>query len=286
LWNGEFYVQKTPGDVDEHRYQYGAGCLSDQMLGQWFAHVLGLGYLLPQARVQQAMGAVFRHNWRPQLADHHNCQRVYALNDEPGLLLCSWPNGGRPNYPFPYADEVWTGIEYQVAAHLIYEGLIDEGLAVVRGVRSRHDGVRRNPWDEFECGHHYARAMASWSVLLALSGFRCSAPDGTIGFAPRVSPESFRCFFSAGSSWGLYAQELSADRQSHRLEVREGSLAVKEWTIPAAGESGQPASIQVTHDSPSVPATAEAVSGSLTMRFQHPLTLAAGQVLEATIAWS
>ena len=116
-----------------------------------------------------------------------NVQRTYALNGEAGLLLCTWPRGGRPAFPFPYSDEVWTGIEYQVAAHLIYAGLLDEGLAIVRGLRDRHDGERRNPWNEFECGNHYARAMASWSLLLALSGYRYSAPAGRIAFAPAVS---------------------------------------------------------------------------------------------------
>src|SRR5206468_8582372 len=141
----------------------------------------------------------------------------HALNDQPGLLLCSWPNGSRPRYPFPYADEVWTGIEYQVAAHLIYEGLVDEGLAIVKGLRGRHDGERRNPWDEFECGHHYARAMASWSLLLALSGFHYSAPEATIGFAPVLSADDFRCFFSTGSAWGLYRQERAAGQQRYGI---------------------------------------------------------------------
>ncbi|MBI4530117.1 MAG: hypothetical protein HY709_01225, partial [Candidatus Latescibacteria bacterium] len=202
LWNGEFYTQKTPGDVNEHSHQYGDGCLSDQLLGQWFANVVGLGDLLPSEHIRSALHSIFRHNWLTDFYDHHNCQRIYALNDERGLLLCSWPRGGRPHYPFPYADEVWTGIEYQVAAHLIYEGLVDEGLSIVKGVRDRYDGERRNPWDEVECGHHYARAMASWSLLLALSGYLYSAPDATLKFAPCIFPERFRCLFTVGAAGG------------------------------------------------------------------------------------
>jgi uncharacterized protein (DUF608 family) len=64
----------------------------------------------------------------------------------------SMPHGGRPMLPFPYADEAWTGVEYAVAAHCIQMGLVEEGLEIVRGVRSRHDGQRRNPWNEVECG--------------------------------------------------------------------------------------------------------------------------------------
>ena len=214
LWNGEYYGQLVPEAVEventgrpdwspsplpggetELRYQFGDGCLADQLLGQWFCHVAGLGYVLPEARVKRTIEAVFRNNWKPDLSKHESCQRTYALNEEAGLLLCTWPHGGRPKYPFPYADEVWTGVEYQVAAHLIYEGLVDEGLLVVDAVRARHDGVRRNPWNEFECGHHYARAMASWSVLLALSGYHFSALEQKLRFAPGGATRRFSLLF-------------------------------------------------------------------------------------------
>lgn len=234
LWNGEYFVQEviaptTPAEglgegtqsvqaSGEVRYQYGLGCLSDQLLGQWFARVVALGAVLPEEQVRSALRAIHRHNFRRNLSDHESCQRTYALNDEAGMLLCTWPNGGRPRYPFPYADEVWTGIEYQVAGHMIYEGLVEEGLELVCAVRARHDGLRRNPWNEFECGHHYARAMASWSVLLALSGFVYSAPEARLEFAPRIHASDFRCFFSTGSAWGTFAQ-VENDRVGYVAEV-------------------------------------------------------------------
>lgn len=223
LWNGEYYVQKL-NNVNEREYQFGEGCLSDQLLGQWFAHVVGLGYLLPKDQVKLAIKSIFQYNWKESLYDHQNYERTFALNDESGLLVCTWPKGGRPKYPLPYTDEVWTGIEYQVAAHLIYEGYLKEGLTIVKGVRERYDGLRRNPWDEIECGHHYARAMSSWSLLLALSDFEYSAPDKTIGFGPKVSEENFRCFFSTGSCWGSYKRELASSTQKDIIEVRYGKL--------------------------------------------------------------
>lgn len=286
LWNGEFYRQRTPGDVDEHRYQYGEGCLSDQLLGQWFAHVAGLGYVLPAEHVRSAMAAVFRHNWRQALPDHHNCQRVYALNDEAGLLLCSWPNGGRPRYPFPYADEVWTGIEYQVAAHLIYEGLLAEGLAIVKGVRDRHDGERRNPWDEFECGHHYARAMASWSLLLALSGYGYSAPEQSIRFAPRLTVEDFRVFFSTGTAWGLFRRQLSPGQQTQALEVRAGSFTLRRWSVALPAEGGAATLKALSVRERTVAAQARVEEQSLVIEIAAPLTLAAGETLTAEVVWS
>ena len=210
LWGGEFYIQAIE-DVNKYRYQYGKGCLSDQLLGQQLAHVAGLGHILPQEHVKQAVYSIYKYNFRGDMSDHHNVQRTYALNDEKGLLLCSWPNGGRPRFPFVYSDEVWTGIEYQVAAHLIYEGWIDEGLTVVKAVRERFNGYNRNPWNEIECGNHYARSLASWSLLTALSGYRFDLGQGKISFAPVISPEDFSCFFSTGKGWGIYRQTIDSD---------------------------------------------------------------------------
>ncbi|MCL6444514.1 MAG: hypothetical protein K6T83_13860 [Alicyclobacillus sp.] len=204
-WGGEYYTQRLE-EIDRYKYQYGTGCLSDQLLGQQFAHLYGLGYLLPQDRVRKAMESVYEYNFKTDMTRHVNCQRTYVLNDESGLVLCTWPQGGRPKLPFVYSDEVWTGVEYQVATHLIYEGLVDEGLRVVEGVRERHDGYRRNPWNEVECGHHYARSMASWGLLIALSGFTFDMGKGEMGFNPVINRDDFFCFWSTGRGWGTYRQ--------------------------------------------------------------------------------
>ncbi|MDU0203261.1 GH116 family glycosyl-hydrolase [Paenibacillus sp. MAH-36] len=208
MWNGEYYEQMVE-DVDQHKHQLGLGCLSDQLLGQQFAHLYGLGYLLPPDKVRSALSAVFKYNFRNNFNKHANCQRVYALNDEQGMLLCSWPQGGRPKLPFVYSDEVWTGIEYQVATHLIYEGFLEEGLKLVKTVRNRHDGIRRNPWNEVECGHHYVRSMASWGLLIALSGFKYDMVQGTMAFAPVIDADRFTSFWSTGKAWGTYSQRMN-----------------------------------------------------------------------------
>ncbi|MBZ0292467.1 MAG: hypothetical protein K8L99_07840, partial [Anaerolineae bacterium] len=113
LWNGEYYDQRLD-DVNVHPYQHGEGCLSDQLLGQLHARVLGLGDLLPKEHIKQAVKSIFDYNFRESFHDHVNCQRTYVLNDESGLILCTWPHGGKPRFPFVYSDEVWTGFEYQV----------------------------------------------------------------------------------------------------------------------------------------------------------------------------
>ncbi len=222
-WNGEYYKQVLD-DVDAHPYQHGDGCLSDQLLGQQLAHIAGLGHVLPAERVRSALDAIYRYNFRRPLGSHANLQRAYAFADEAGLLLCSWPAGGRPELPFVYSDEVWTGIEYQVASHLIYEGRVREGLMLVAAVRERHDGYRRNPWDEVECGHHYARAMASWALLPALSGYSCDVDRRVLRFAPAIYQDSFRALFTCGAGWGTYEQRREAGTIRPVLTVLGGNL--------------------------------------------------------------
>jgi non-lysosomal glucosylceramidase len=229
LYNGEYYVQRTD-DVDEHRYQYGTGCLSDQLLGQTLAHLTGLGHVLPAEHVRSAVAAVYRHNFRQDFTGYHSVQRTYALNDDRGLVLCSWPNGGRPRIPFVYSDEVWSGIEYQVATHLVYEGFVEEGLDIVRAVRERHDGVRRNPWNEVECGNHYARSMASWGVLVALTGAEWDGRSGCLRLAPHAAAldgGTGRLFVSTGTGWG----ELELRPDGARLRLLWGEVQLSELDV-------------------------------------------------------
>ncbi len=255
LFNGEYYEQivnprahepwpenlrqlaENHGKDDRFttwpRWQFGTGCLSDQLLGEWYAQMLGLGHLYQHSHVRKALQSIFRYNWKPDLTDHFCSLRIYAVNEEAGLAIATWPRGERPGYAFWFADEVWCGIEYQVASHLIYEGFVEEGLAIVKGVRDRHTGERRNPWDEFECGHHYARSMASYALLTALSGFSYSAPERRIGFAPRVQPDDFATFFGVASGWGSYTQRLTAGQAQVSLTLVHGTLALETITVAA-----------------------------------------------------
>ncbi len=219
LWNGEYYIQRLD-DVNSFRYQYGEGCLSDQVFGQFLAHVAGLGAVLPQEHVRKSLNSIYDYNFKSSFADHENVQRTFALNDERGLVLCSWPRGGRPRLPFVYADEVWTGVEYQVAASLIWEGDVEKGLEIVKAVRERHDGYRRNPWNEAECGHHYARSLSSWALLLALSGYRYDLVKGEISFDPVYRREDFSSFWSTAGAWGIYTQRIDKNSGERQWEIK------------------------------------------------------------------
>lgn len=218
LWNGEFYRQVID-DIGAHRYQYGEGVLSDQLLGQFHASLNGLGEILPPERLRSALQAIVRHNYRADLIAQESAQRVYALNEEGGLLLASWPDGGRPAIPFVYCDEVWTGIEHQVATSLAYAGFADAALLIERTLRDRYDGTVRNPWNEIECGNHYARSLASWGLLLAFTGAQWDAPARTLSFDP-LHDGSF--LFTTDAAWGH--AEVAGDEVT--VHVLGGTLRV------------------------------------------------------------
>ncbi|HET6181020.1 MAG TPA: GH116 family glycosyl hydrolase [Candidatus Sulfotelmatobacter sp.] len=254
LFNGEYYQQKVQyeglrndsfvrmvAQVDERsgemqrllkkegpKYQYGSGCISDGVIGCWMAHAYGVDTPLSRDHVHSTLQAIFKHNFKTDLAQHANAQRPgYAMGHEPGLLLCSWPNGGKPTLPFVYSDEVWTGIEYQVASHLIAEGFVKEGLTIVRALRNRYDGRARNPWNEYECGNYYARAMASYALLGALAGFRYSAAQRTLWFGPATQVRPFKTFFSTASGFG----SVVLDQSSVQIQMIEGELSVDKLVL-------------------------------------------------------
>ena len=215
-------------------FQYGSGCLSDGVIGAWMASIYGIPTPQNCRRIRRNLKAIFEHNFRPSLRLHANCQRPgYALGDEVGLLLCSWPRGGKPTLPFIYSDEVWTGIEYQVASHLIEEGMLAEGLTLVKAVRSRYDGRVRNPWNEYECGNYYARALASYALLGSLSGFRYSAVTKTLSLGPRIEAGRFRTFFSTADGFGT----VTLDKGSLVVRVIEGQLEIEKVRLTRDGRT-------------------------------------------------
>ena len=206
------------------KYQYGNGCLADGVLGAWMALVCGVGPVLDQRKVASHTRAVHQYNLKRDLSDFANPQRpTYACGSEGGLLLCTWPKGGELSLPFVYSNEVWTGIEYQVASHLMRLGMVKEGLEVVRVCRERYDGRVRNPFNEYECGHWYARAMSSYALLFGLSGAQYDAVDKVLYLEPSI-PGDFHCFFSAENSYGT----VGVRHGKPFYEPKSGSLEIRE----------------------------------------------------------
>ncbi|MCC6579509.1 MAG: hypothetical protein IT440_03650 [Phycisphaeraceae bacterium] len=258
LWTGQYFFQEVRRDavepseqirssiVEERelidaegpKYQYGTGCLSDGVLGDWLARVSGLGGVLDDRMIASHLDSVFKHNFQENLHDHANCQRPsYALGEEGGLLLCSWPRGGKPSLPFIYSNEVWTGIEYQAASHMIMMGRVDEGLAVVRAVRNRYDGRYRNPFNEYECGHWYARAMSSYGLIQAFSGARYDAVTRTLHLTPAVAGD-FRAFLATATGYAT----VGVRKGKPFLKVAQGTIAIDRIDyIPAKAGAGKTA---------------------------------------------
>ncbi len=243
LFNGEYYQQQiippqgrllAKGTVSgfntvnqlDPAYQLAQGCLVDQLVGQLMAHVCGLGYLVNPRHVQTTLQSILRYNYRSSLTDHFNNMRSYALGDEAALLMASWPKG-RPKVPFPYFSEVMTGFEYTAAIGMLYENQLEPGLRCIRNIRSRFDGSKRNPFDEAECGHHYARAMVSWATTLALSGFQYSGVNRTMQF--NTAEGTF--FWSTGYAWGTCTKTRHGNDLQLTLDVLHGEVPLKTLTI-------------------------------------------------------
>jgi len=233
LFNGEYFVQQV--DLTRHpKHQYGPGCLADQLFGQGWAHQVALGYVYPRPTVLRTLESIWRYNWAPDIGPQnraHRPERWFAHRGEAGLFTCTWPHSPHLPQGVRYKNEVWTGIEYQVAGHMAWEGMVTEALAICRGIHDRYHPARHNPWNEVECGDHYARGMASWSVLIGLGGFELHGPAGRIGFAPRITPGDFRCAFTAPAGWGTISQKRRGAAQVDRIDLKWGTLTARTFAF-------------------------------------------------------
>ena len=227
MWNSNYSEEaQVLLKKEGPKYQYGKGCLSDGVLGFWLARMCGLENPMDSSLIKSHLDAVYKYNLKHDLTNHVNPQRPsYALGKEGGLLLCTWPKGGKLSLPFVYSNEVWTGIEYQVASHLILMGEVEKGLDIVRTCRNRYDGQVRNPFDEYECGHWYARAMSSYGLLQGLTGVRYDAVDHILYIDSKIG--DFESFISAETGFG----NVSLKKGKASLNMVYGNLDVKKVIV-------------------------------------------------------
>lgn len=227
LFNGEYYEHKITdpetflflpeGSEKTPPFQLGKGCLVDQLVGQYMAHICGLGYLGDKDHIHKTLESIMKYNFVPDVSGSFNNMRSYVMGHEACLLMASWPKG-RLEVPFPYFPEAMTGFEYCAATGMLYEGMEAEGLKCIEAIRERFDGARRNPFDEPECGKHYARSMASWSAVIAMSGFNYSGVEKRFC----ITGKPGQWFWSNGSAWGTVT--VAQDRAT--VEIIEGSLEI------------------------------------------------------------
>lgn len=306
LFNGEYYIQIPD---PQPREDYGTGCAIDQVLGQWWAHQLDLGWLYPPEHVQSALRSVFRYNFRGTMEGLRQAPRKFVDDSDPATQMITWPKGMRPAKGTRYADEAMTGFEYSAAAAMIQAGLLREGFVTARAVWLRYDGRLRtgltpgdfaswgysgNPFGDDECGKYYARAMSVWSLLLAAQGFVYDGPAGRIGFRPVWKPEEHVSFFCGAEGWGVFTQRRMPSQQSEELAVGRGRLVVRSLVFqlpPAAtaarctvelrgpqreGKSGRPHLL---------PAKLVVDKGEANVWLESPASVEAGSILAIAFRW-
>ena len=287
LYNGEYFIQDV--DLAKHpKHQYGPGCLADQLFGQSWAHQVGLGYVYPKDKVLSALQAIWKYCWASDVGPQnkaHPPQRWFAMPGEAGLFVCTWP---RSKHLGPesvlYRDEVWTGIEYQVASHMVWEGMLTEALAICRAIHDRYHPAKRNPWNEVECGDHYSRAMASYGVFLALCGFEYHGPKGHIGWAPRMNADDFQAAFTGAEGWGQYRQKRADSRQTAQIELRYGILRLKSLGL-ALPEGAKLRQTIVRLADQVLPAESSQEGCRVQIALRTPVELAAGQTLSVEMIY-
>lgn len=244
LFNGEYYIHEIrpplkaepiyPGlrigmggsDLSNPDFQLGKGCLVDQLVGQYMAHICGLGYLANEQNIKTTLRSIMKYNYIADFSPLFNNMRSYVMGNESGLIMASWPKG-RLKVPFPYFSEAMTGFEYTAAVGMIYEGQTEHGLQCIKSIRNRFDGYKRNPYDEPECGHHYARAMASWASVIAMSGFHYSAVEKSMSFTSKVG----NYFWSNGYAWGT----CMIKGKKATLNVLSGRIELSKFTLEGLG---------------------------------------------------
>ena len=242
LFNGRYFIHKIDlkdksiidrfgadsywnEEIGQIKYQIGEGCSIDQLLGQWHSDLLSLGDNFDSKQADTALDSVFDINFVDCMRNFANPWRVFALNDESGTIICGYPDDvQKPAIPVPYCEEVMTGFEYAFAGELIMKGKIDKGLRVVKAIRDRYDGEKRNPYNEIECGCNYARVMASFALIPAFGGFRFHLPKGYIGFSPVIDGD-FKCIFSLGTGWG----EFERTEREQKILIKDGKLVLSSF---------------------------------------------------------
>ncbi len=245
LFNGRYFIQKIDitnkditdkfdasdnywnSEVNQIKYQIAQGSSVDQMLAQWHANIIGLGEIFDSEQVSSALSEMMKNNFKPSMRYFANPWRVYSINDEAGTVICDYPEGvEKPKIPISYCEETMTGFEYSFAGLLCSSNRIDDGLKVVKAIRDRFDGEKRNPWNEFECGSNYARSMASYALVPILSGFEFDMPHHHIGFNP-YKTNDFKCIWSLADAWGNF----EVNNNAVKINVYEGEINLKSISL-------------------------------------------------------
>ncbi|MEN8662710.1 MAG: GH116 family glycosyl-hydrolase [Lentimonas sp.] len=292
LWNEDFgYFVHIPPQDETQMHGSTNGCHIDQVLGDSWLYEVGLDPILPRDKTRKALQSLWKYNFTPDVGAFRKIMtngRYYAAAGDAGLVMTSFPNGkvepksGDKNYA-GYLNECMTGFEWQVAAHMLREGMVEEPMAIGKAIYDRYSADKRNPYNEVECSDHYSRAMASYGAYLAACGYIYDGPQGKLAFGPRLMPEDFRAAFTTAEGWGSFSQKVSDGQQSEKIELHYGQLALKELAfVQVAGTRASGA--VVTIDGNTVDSEFSLQAGRYTVRFSNDVSIQACQVLGVTFA--
>lgn len=297
LFDGEYFINQ-PDPSHAEAINSGTGCHIDQVFGQSWAFQVGLGRVLPQDKTISALRSLWRYNFAPDVGPYREANKAgrwYALAGEAGLLMCTFPRndwsfeqaqGKNPKHSgfAGYFNECMNGFEHQVAGHMIWEGMPQEGLAIFRAVHDRYHPLRRNPWNEVECGDHYARSMASHGVYLAACGFGYHGPRGHLSFAPKISPGRFRAAFTSAEGWGTYSQEIDGEKLNASVTLRWGALTATALTfeIPTGARA---TAGDVVFGGKAIPTELSCDDRAVTLTLKEPLRCKAGEEIRIGLVW-
>jgi uncharacterized protein (DUF608 family) len=289
LFNGEYFIN-IPDPKHLDAINSGSGCEIDQVFGQSWAFQVGLGRVLPESQTKSALASLWKYNFTPDAGAYRKVNRDgrwYAMAGEAGLLMCTFPRsdwdynkarGKGPAWATGYFNECMNGFEHQVAGHMIWEGMVQEGLAVERAIHDRYDASRRNPWNEVECGDHYARSMASFGVFLAACGYEYHGPKGYLAFAPRILPEKFKAAFTAAEGWGTFSQNTADGKFSAAIEIKAGQLKLRTLWLAFPADI-KPTRVSASLEGKPTPATLQISGDRPTVSFRDGVTIGTGQRL-------
>ena len=244
LFNGEYFDQQidlndrsiiekfTDSDYywsEEHKeikYQISHGCGIDSVLAQNYTALYGLEDVFEPAKFRKTLRAIYKYNYRKSVRNYPNFWRTFSINDEGGVMICTWPRGDKPVIPLTYNSEMMTGFEWAYATALLHGGMVKKAITCAKAIRNRFDGEKRNPFNEMECGSNYVRSMASYGMIPAFAGFRYDRNNGMLGFHP-VQKGIFECFWALGDCWGVFKQ----DDSGAEITFAHGTIMLKEFEL-------------------------------------------------------
>ena len=287
LFNGEYFIQEPDPAHPESPGVFN-GCEYSQLLGQSLAYQVGLGQILDPKKVTTALDYLWKYNFSTDVGPFREIfknGRWYAMPGEGGLIACTWPYGGqealtRGNRHFAgYLNECQNGYEYGATSLMMWHGMVYRALAHTRTLHDRYHGSRRNPWNEIECGDHYARSMASYGLFTAICGFEYHGPDGYIAFSPRLNPGNFKAAFTSAAGWGTFTQKLTGITQTEIIELKYGSLRLKTLAFDLPGKDGS-VHVTVQRGARRLNVKASRSGHRVTISLDAPVEIKAGQNIE------